>query len=414
MRIQPVQGSGMNVGFDASTGSISISNEGNTPFIYVRVNNKIPVDMDDPDDDTDNPDDGNGRNKGYYRYYDFYEVNWDGNNFAKSVGGLYADYATRLTCVKLYAMPHDIDDPSNIANFSGNIGVSGQGLVYLARARGIDQADGREVFEFLRSVDPSSKVVVSVLSSIPFSSNYYSASAVDSQLDLTTPNISSYWARELNNSELIEGRKYVGYFFGASFDPFPDNPETSDSRPVIFVINSSIAGPTGITVVTDITCVGGSQAVTYATLYPSESLYITEDTKKTFISLTDTPQNYIGRANYFVAVNPTGTGLLFTSATPTSSVIPSLSFINLKDVPQSYPLDLVKIPFVGSSGITFNGVSLDQGTGSIVPSRNNLAYAQFSSDIPLVFKLKNDSPAPGPMMYYGTDSNGIKGWYPFP
>ena len=38
MRIQPVQGSGMNVGFDAASGSISIGNEGNTPFLYVVVN----------------------------------------------------------------------------------------------------------------------------------------------------------------------------------------------------------------------------------------------------------------------------------------------------------------------------------------------------------------------------------------
>ena len=41
MRIQPVQGSGMNAGYDAATGSITISNEGNSPFIYVRVNRSV-------------------------------------------------------------------------------------------------------------------------------------------------------------------------------------------------------------------------------------------------------------------------------------------------------------------------------------------------------------------------------------
>ena len=42
MRVQPVQGGGMNAGYDASTDSLTISNEGNSPFLYVRVNNKIP------------------------------------------------------------------------------------------------------------------------------------------------------------------------------------------------------------------------------------------------------------------------------------------------------------------------------------------------------------------------------------
>jgi len=29
-------------------------------------------------------------------------------------------------------------------------------------------------------------------------------------------------------------------------------------------------------------------------------------------------------------------------------------------------------------------------------------------------KLQNDIPSPGPNMYYGTDANGDKGWFPLP
>ena len=80
MRIQPVQGSGMNAGYDASTGSITISNEGNSPFLYVRVNNKIPF-----GDEVEVT--------GYYRFYDFYEVIWDGVDFVEDIGGLKANFS---------------------------------------------------------------------------------------------------------------------------------------------------------------------------------------------------------------------------------------------------------------------------------------------------------------------------------
>jgi len=127
MRIQPVQGSGMNVGFDAASGSISISNEGNTPFVYVCVNARIAVDIANPA-------------AGYHRYHEFYEVNWNGETFSRAIGGLSANYDTRFTCVKMYTVPYNLDTSFSRRSYTGN------GLIYLARSRGVDKTDGREIF----------------------------------------------------------------------------------------------------------------------------------------------------------------------------------------------------------------------------------------------------------------------------
>jgi len=139
MRIQPVQGSGMNVGFDSASGSITISNEGNTPFVYVCVNARISVDT-------------SNAASGYHRYHDFYEVNWNGETFVRAVGGLFADYNTRLTCVKMYSVPYNLDSSFSRRNYTGN------GLIYLARSRGVDKSDGREIFEFLGTSSPVGSV----------------------------------------------------------------------------------------------------------------------------------------------------------------------------------------------------------------------------------------------------------------
>jgi len=132
MRIQPVQGSGINVGFDAASGSISVSNEGNTPFLYAVVKGRIAIDINDA-------------TSGYHRYHEFYEVSWNGTTFEKVIGGLYADYDTRFTCVKMVTIPYDVDVSFSRSNYTGN------GLVYLARSRGVDKSDGREIFEFVGS-----------------------------------------------------------------------------------------------------------------------------------------------------------------------------------------------------------------------------------------------------------------------
>ena len=139
MRIQPVQGSGMNVGFDAASGSITISNEGNTPFVYVCVNARIPVDISNPEG-------------GYHTYHDFYEVAWNGQTFERVVGGLFADYNTRFTSVKLFSIPYNLDETFSRRNYTGS------GLIYLARSRGVDKSDGREIFEFLGASSPTSSV----------------------------------------------------------------------------------------------------------------------------------------------------------------------------------------------------------------------------------------------------------------
>jgi hypothetical protein len=393
MRIQPVQGSGSNVGFDAATGSITISNEGLTPFVYLRVNNKIPY-----GDEVEVT--------GYYRYYDFYEVTWNGTDFEKVIGGLFADFDSRETCAKLYAMPYDIDEPTNQGNFAGNVGVSGQGLVYVARYRGTDSTDGRDVYEFLRSLDPSSKCFVQI-DETGIINGYYPALGFDT-LSQSSANMGTFWGKDINGGELVAGRKYVGYYSGTSYNPFPNDPVNSDPRPLVTLLNSLVAGPTGITVVTDVTCVNGVLSNTYATLYPSETVQIAEDTKKSFISLNDTPASYAGVANYYVAVNPTATGLSFTSTNPASVIVPSLSFINLKDCPSSYSGTSGRIVTSTGSGLDFTFVAFTTPTdSSIIPKQGSLNST-------IQFKLVNDELTPGANKYYGTNSAGVKGWYDLP
>ena len=377
MIVKPVQGSGMNTGWDASTNSITISNEGNSPFLYVRVNNKIPF-----GDEVEVT--------GYYRY----------------LGGLKADFSTRLTCPKMYAMPYDIDEPSNQGNFTGNVGVSGQGLVYIARLRGTDSTDGRDVYEFIRSLDPSSKCFVEI-DETGIVNGYYPALGFDT-LSQSSANMGKFWAKDINGGELISGRKYVGYYVGTSYDPYPNDPINSDPRPRVTLLNSLVSGPTGITVVTDVTCVNGVLSNTYATIYPSETVQVAEDTRKSFISLNDTPSSYSGVANYYVAVNPTATALTFTSTTPSSVVVPSMSFINLKDCPSSYSGASGAVLTASSSGIVFTTVAFTTPTdSSIIPKQSSLNST-------VQFKLVNDALTPGANKYYGTNSAGVKGWYDLP
>lgn len=393
MRIQPVQGSGMNAGYDASTGSITISNEGNSPFLYVRVNNKIPF-----GDEVEVT--------GYYRFYDFYEVIWDGVDFVQDIGGLKANFDNRTTCPKMYAMPYDIDEPSNQGNFTGNIGVSGQGLVYMARLRGVDSTDGRDVYEFIRSLDPSSKCFVEI-DETGIINGYYPALGFDT-LSQSSANMGTFWAKDINGGELVAGRKYVGYYVGTSYNPYPNDPTNSDPRPIVTLLNSLVSGPTGITVVTDTTCVNGVLSNTYATFYPSETVQIAEDTRKSFLSLNDTPDSYSGVANYFVAVNSGATALTFTSTNPASVIVPSLSFINLKDCPQSYSGSTGKIVTSTGSGLTFTTVAFTTPSdSSVIPKQNALNSTT-------EFKLVNDALTPGANKYYGTNGSGVKGWYDLP
>ena len=393
MRIQPVQGSGSNVGFDAATGSITISNEGLTPFVYLRVNNKIPY-----GDEVEVT--------GYYRYYDFYEVTWNGTDFEKVIGGLFADFDTRETCPKLYAMPYDIDEPTNQGNFAGNVGVSGQGLVYMARFRGTDSTDGRDVYEFLRSLDPSSKCFVEI-DETGIINGYYPALGFDT-LSQSSANMGTFWAKDINGGELVAGRKYVGYYSGTSYNPYPNDPINSDPRPIVTLLNSLVAGPTGITVVTDVTCVNGVLANTYATIYPSETVQIAEDARKSFLTLTDTPDSYAGVANYYVAVNPTATGLKFTSTNPASVTVPPMSFINLQDCPNSYSGSSGKIVTSNGAGLTFTTVAFTTPTDSSVIPKQNVLNSKIE------FSLVNDELTPGANKYYGTNSAGVKGWYDLP
>jgi len=464
MRIQPVQGSGSNVGFDAATGSITISNEGLTPFLYLRVNNKVPfrgVTVDNGGTGyTSTPtvvisggggtgataqayinngfvtsialvNEGSGYTSnatvtisggggsgatatavlqgasGYYLFYDFYEVTWNGIDFEEVIGGLFADFDTRKTCPKLYAMPYDIDEPTNVGNFAGNVGVSGQGLVYVSRYRGTDSTDGRDVYEFLRSLDPSSKCFVTIEEN-GIQNGYYPAAGYDT-LSQSTANMGAFWAKDINGGELVAGRNYVGYYAGTSFDPYPNDPVNTDPRPRVTLLNSLVAGPTGITVVTDTTCVNGVLSNTYATFYPSETVQIAEDTRKSFLTLNDTPDSYSGVANYYVAVNPTATALNFTSTTPSSVNIPSMSFINLKDCPQSYSGSANKVVTSTGSGLVFNNITFAYpNSGSSIVSNQQVLGQGMS------LKLKNDQESPGANKYYGTNSVGVKGWYDLP
>lgn len=465
MRIQPVQGSGMNAGWDASTGSITISNEGNSPFFYVRVNNKIPFNgvvitnrgfgyEDIPDvvisggggtgataratvsngsissiviveagsgyDDQatvtiDAPTGEDGvqaeayailnNQQGYNLFYDFYEVIWDGNDFVENIGGLKADFESRKYCPKMYAMPYDIDEPTNVGNFAGNVGVSGQGLVYMARLRGVDSTDGRDVYEFWRSLDPSSKCFVTI-EDTGIINGYYPASGYDT-LSQSSANMGAFWAKDINGGELISGRNYVGYYVGTSYDPYPGNPVDSDPRPRVTVLNSLVAGPSGIPVITGTTCVNGVLSNTFSTFYPSETAQIAEDTRKSFITLTDTPSSYAGVANYYVSVNSTATGLTFTTANPAGAFIPNMSFINLNDCPNKLP-SAQSIVVANSSGLGFSTASFTTPTdSSVIPK-------QAAIGVGMQFKLVNDALTPGANKYYGTNSDGLKGWYDLP
>lgn len=397
MRIQPVQGTGMNAGYDAATKSITISNEGNSPFIYVRVNQKIIVDDMNPQ-------------FGYYLFYDFYEVIWDGRDFTKLEGGLSANYETRETCPKMYSIPYDLDEPNQIGNFSGNVGVSGQGLVYLARYRGVDSGDGRDVYEFFRSLDVSSKCIVTI-DVFDHPDGYYSATGGDN-LSQSNSGYAKFWAKEINGSELVDGKSYLGFFVGDSYDPNAGNIDTSDKRPVIKVINSAMAGPTGIQVVSDISCVGGNVAITYATIYPSENAYVVQGTIKNFVQLDDVPQTYSGAANYYLSVNSNATGLVFVPSPPSSVVTPSISFLNLNDTPNSYPSNPAAgtyIVCVEDNILQFKLLKFvsTPPASSIIPSGNGVSNS-------IVFSLVNDSVSPGPNKYYGTDGEGRKGWYDLP
>jgi len=217
-----------------------------------------------------------------------------------------------------------------------------------------------------------------------------------------------FWAKDINGGELVAGRNYVGYYVGTSYDPYPNDPVNTDPRPRVTLLNSLVAGPTGITVVTDTFCVNGVLSNTYATLYPSETVQIAEDTRKSFISLNDTPASYAGAANYFVAVNSSGTALSFTSTNPASVTVPSLSFINLKDVPQSYSSSSDKIVTSTGSGLTFITAKFTTPNDSSIIPKQSLLNATTE------FKLVNDQLTPGANKYYGTNSAGVKGWYDLP
>jgi hypothetical protein len=466
MIVKPVQGSGINSGWDASTNSITISNEGNSPFLYVRVNNKIPfngVVITNPGSGYEEiPDvaisggggtgataratisngsissiviveNGSGYNDqatvtidaptgaggvqaeayailnnqlGYNLFYDFYEVIWDGVDFVQDLGGLKADFATRTTCPKMYSMPYDIDEPTNVGNFAGNVGVSGQGLVYMARLRGVDSTDGRDVYEFWRSLDPSSKCFVTI-EDTGIINGYYPASGYDT-LSRSSANMGAFWAKDINGGELISGRNYVGYYVGTSYDPYPGNPVDSDPRPRVTVLNSLVAGPSGIPVITGTTCVNGVLSNTFSTFYPSETAQIAEDSRKSFITLEDTPASYTGVANYFVAVNSNATGLTFTIANPAGAFIPSMSFINLNDCPKTYSGTAGRVVTSTGGGLTFTAVTFTTPTdSSVIPKQSTLGTA-------MQFKLVNDALTPGANKYYGTNADGLKGWYDLP
>ncbi|NBQ17681.1 hypothetical protein EBU24_05175, partial [bacterium] len=123
----------------------------------------------------------------------------------------------------------------------------------------------------------------------------------------------------------------------------------------------------------------------------------------------DTPSSYSGAANYYVAVNSSGTALTFTSTNPASVIVPSLSFINLKDCPSSYSgANQVLMTNSSNNGVIFNTVAFTTPTdSSIIPKQNSLNST-------IQFKLVNDALTPGPNKYYGTNAAGVKGWYDLP
>jgi hypothetical protein len=383
--IQPEVGNGMNASWDSSTNSFVVSNDVPS-WIWFRVYNRVQPDTETP----------------IYYYY-FQEVEWNGGSFSDKEGGLKLNQATQNSGPKAFPMPFIFDrkdsiQPTNDFNIQW-------GCIVPAQYMGTDPKDGRDVYYFWCGINPNNRYFIRIDVNqdggpIMFGSRYSATVCyVNSYSDpIIGGGSAKVWAVEQNGSPLLPGKVYNGFSIGY-WNPgnpiIPNAISYNDDRPLVLCVKQGSSGPNAIKVVTGATNNGGSLVFTYATFCPDEYTAILQQQSQglKLIDLLDTPKNY-GTANQLLATNGSG----------------SFFYINSSSVGIQWPTP----PLTGSSLILINsGGGISRGSQSISSANMSLdisgSYLQG-----ITIKLKNDMEYPGPNMYYGTDSNGVRGWYPLP
>lgn len=207
--------------------------------------------------------------------------------------------------------------------------------------------------------------------------------------------LSSCWIREVNDRNLTEA-KYLGITYGTK--------TLSGVCKTLVICNNAFSGTaTGsIEVVTDVICTPTGLEVSTATLAGADydSAFVTK-----FLNLSDViPKSFLANQGRVVKVNDAGTGLEFGPI-----VDPALNyttFISLSDTPSTYGTgNEYKVCAVDSSGAKITFTNPDVKTGYSITGGGNPA-SPFFVDI----KLVNDISSPAKNNFYGTNSNGSRGW----
>jgi hypothetical protein len=383
--MQPEIGNGMNASWDSSTNSFVVSND-SPSWIWLKIFGRV---------------DTNDQN---IYYYFFQEVEWNGSIFIDKEGGVKLNQDNQTKGPKAFPMPFIFDRKD--ANQMLNDHTPEYGCIVPALSMGVDPLDGREIFYFWCGTNPNNRYFIRIDEAqgggpVMYNSKY--SATVCSINPYANPvvgaggNAGNVWAIEQNGSPLLPGKVYQGFAVGYWNPGNPINPNAldyNDERPLVLCIKQGSSGPNAIKVVTNATNNGGSLVFSYATFCPDEytAILYQQSQSLRLTDLLDTPKNY-GNPNQLLATN--GSGAFY--------------YINSSNVGVQWPTppqtgsSLIVISqsgvYAGSQGISNANMSLDI-TGSYVNG--------------ITIKLKNDMENPGANMYYGTDSNGVRGWYPLP
>jgi hypothetical protein len=386
--IQPSLGNGINASWDDSTNSFIISNDSASDFLWFKIFQQVPASVPGTEVNT---------------FYYFQEVAWSGTGFTDVSGGLFCDETTQTTGPKAYPMPFVLDRRDNTTN---DLSIQ-PGVICPARLVSTDSTDNREVYYFWCGVNPNNRMFVMPIgdvndSPVMVGTRYSARISYVTPYGTFPPSMGSgdVWAIEINGSPLLPNRTYVGFSIGYWDPGNPANPNATnynDQRPLVVCMKNGGTGPNAVRVVKDIVNNGASVVIQYTTFCPDEYTAIinTESTGLRYIDLLDTPKTYGIPGQYIVT---TGSGFQYANA-PTGAAWPtppssgtSLVMISQNGITASVYQTILNAAIDGESSIDV--------TGSFVNGVN--------------LKLQNDIPSPGPNMYYGTDANGDKGWFPLP
>lgn len=383
--MQPEIGNGMNASWDSSTNSFVISNDSSTQWLWFRVYGVVQLD-------------GIRQN-----YHYFKEVEWNGKGFDDKEGGLELTQDNQEQGPKAYPVPFIYDRKDNSSN---DIYVQ-YGMIIPAQFMGTDSADGRDVYYFWSGTNPNNRyflVIDQTNSGGPIMlGNKYSATAVSIDPYSNTvlnPNYAggsgNLWAVEQNGSPLIPGKIYNGFAVGYWNPGNPKNPgavDYNDERPLVMCIKQGGSGPNAIRVVSGVTNNGGTLNFQYSVFCPDQYTAIinTNGNAQRLVDLTDTPKNY-GAANQLLATNGVG----------------GFYYINSSNVGIQWPSP----PSTGSAAIVIDSYGSIMKSGPITASKTVSVTGSYGSGF--IFELVGDQTDPGPNMYYGTNSNGVRGWHPLP